>query len=367
MSWQEALRRIDGDLAAGKLSKEQYALRREELLAEASSTTAEQPSQAPDQQETTPAPVPPPQPQVPAKDLLTTSRPMTAPSPADQQPTERMAYPKRKPLSRKAAPVRQAEVPPPVPAPRPAQQQPTRPQPIRQQPTQPMFEPARPAKPAPPKAPGGRPTAAFLVLGVVIALVVIGGGLWWLTSGGDENPQAGPPATSQPEEPPSSGPSELVDELPQLPGVLNRGSGTFAPDEGAKRKLYGDDEALLLKRQGVREVTWKGSSRRVGEATMAYVILVAENESAAKAKSTASVLRSLSRVPKVDGLPDYADLPTYRRLSEESNVYRVIYASGTKTVRVGVVQTPGVDEKQLTSELSDLLSQITAKLPAGGR
>lgn len=359
MSWQEELRRIDGDLAAGRLSKEQYAVRREELLAEASSapiTTAQREPVELEIPPDVPASTPPP---VPAKDLLTTDRQTTAPSPADERSTDSMPHPPRRQAARAPEPVKPSDVPPPVPQ---AAQRPAAPQ--RD------IAHAPPPLPGPPadKPRGAVPTWTFLALGVLIVAALVGGGLWWLTSG-DEPDSAGqpsPPSTTEPAEPDqTTEPADPADELPQLPGVLNRNSGTFSPADGAKRKLYGEDEALLLKRQGVREVTWKGSSRTAGEAAMAYVILVAENPSRAKAESTARVLRDLSRsrVPEAKGLDGFEQLPTFRKISKETNVYRVIYNSGSKTVRVGVVQTPGTDQRRLTTELSDLLRQVTELLP----
>lgn len=361
MSWQEELRRIDGDLAAGRLSKEQYAVRREELLAEASSapvTTTQREPVEPEGRPDVSAVISPP---VPAKDLLTTDRQTTAPSPADERSTDSMPHPLRRQADREPEPVKPSDVPPPVPWAAPA------PRPAAPQRDVPHALPPLPG-PLAEKRRGAVPTWMFLALGVLIVAALIGGGLWWLATGDEPDPAGQPPpSTTEPAKTTEAAePADPADELPELPGVLNRNSGTFSPQEGVKRKLYGEDEALLLKQQGVRKVTWKGSSRTAGDTAMAYVILVAENRSPAKAESTARVLRGLSRsrVPQVKGgLDDFERLPTFRKVSEETNVYRVIYNSGSKTVRVGVAQTPGTDQQRLTTELADLLRQVTELLP----
>lgn len=352
VSWQEDLRRIDADLAAGKLSKEQYAVKREELLAEASSAS----TRTAGQEAQRPADVPAKgSRQVPAKDLLTTDRPTTAPSPADERSTDSMPHPRPQPVQQ-PVPVRPGEIPPPVPAARPRR----------------INDVPPPEPPPPDRHNGAALTWLFLGLGLLLVVGLIGAGVWWLAAD-DSGDTAGPPPapTSEPASSPpptTTGKPELIDRLPELPGVLNRNSGTFSAAEGAERKLYGDDEALLLEQQGVKKVTWKGSSRRAGKAEMAYVVLVADNSSARKAESTAKALRALSksRVPAAEGLPGYKQLPTFRRISEQSNVYRVIYTSGSRTVRVGVVQSPGTDAKRLSAELADLLEQITAELPPSG-
>jgi len=234
------------------------------------------------------------------------------------------------------------------------------------------------ALPAAPEEASTGKGKVLVAVGIVVA-VLIGGAVWWFSSteNTDTPPSAAPPqkTTTQASPAPragSSGPgsvSGLVDELPQLPGVLNRNSGTYTPAEAAQRKLFGVDEAALLDTTDVERVTWKGSSRRVGKAELAYVVLVAENSSRAKTEATAKAMRKLSasRVPKSDGLPGHAKLPTYRKLSDDVSVYRVIYTSGTKTIRLGIVATPGGDNQRLKKEMTVLLDDITRTLPPNER
>jgi hypothetical protein len=366
MSWQEELRKLDADLAAGKLTKAQYVSRREELLAEASSAPARprQSTDAPTEKER----ITPGKPPVSAQDLLATDRPTTAPSPADEQPTDSIPYP-AKPPAQETKPYERPAAPPVPPV--PPQQTPPRAMPNRIG-TQDQALPA-----APEEASTGK-GKVLVAVGIVVA-VLIGGAVWWFSSteNTDTPPSAAPPqkTTTQASPAPragSSGPgsvSGLVDELPQLPGVLNRNSGTYTPAEAAQRKLFGVDEAALLDTTDVERVTWKGSSRRVGKAELAYVVLVAENSSRAKTEATAKAMRKLSasRVPKSDGLPGHAKLPTYRKLSDDVSVYRVIYTSGTKTIRLGIVATPGGDNQRLKKEMTVLLDDITRTLPPNER
>lgn len=172
MTWQETLRRIDSDLAAGKLSKEQYAVKREELLAEAAAV---------DVPPEVPAKTAPP---VPAKELLTTTRQTTAPSPADERSTDSMPHPKvgPRPNDTPVPVVKPSEVAPPVALP---------------QPMRPVRHPVPQALPAPDppelnadRRIGGRWTGLFLGMSVLLVGALIAG-MWWLASG-----EPTPPETS---------------------------------------------------------------------------------------------------------------------------------------------------------------------------
>ncbi|WP_028848271.1 hypothetical protein [Thermocrispum agreste] len=409
MSWQEELRRLDADLAAGRLTKDQYVLRREELLAQASAapgmpyTTASPASTAgnsaaPAAQQTPDNPnlIRPGRPPVPAHELLATNRPTTAPSPADFQPTEAIPFPPHV-----QAPGHAQSSTPTAPYQQPAADAVTQPAPPPAQQTEPhAVSPTGLGGPDGKRSAGestkkpdtrlaqaddsGKPAKISMLVGLgAVVAILIGAALWWVNSTdrtAGQTSAAPPPAASTPSQTPTiapsstpqagsadsgSTPSGLVDQLPQLPGVLNRNSGTYTPKQAADRNLFGADEAQLLQTHGVQSVTWKGSSRRAGDTDLSYVVLVAENSSREKAESTAAAMRQLSasRVPKVNGLPGYTGLATYRKTSDESSVYRVIYTSGNKTIRLGVAATPGGDDKLLEEEVTVLLDEITRTLP----
>ncbi|MGH3467880.1 MAG: hypothetical protein ACRDQF_09155 [Thermocrispum sp.] len=345
MSWQEALRRIDGDLAAGKLSKEQYALRREELLAHASSTPTATAQQAPITLKIPPDVPVAARPSVPAKDLLTTDRQTTAPSPADERSTDSMPHPRRATQVTVAEAVRPQDLPPPVPPQ-------TTPRPTRPRPP----EPARHEPPPVNRHRGSAPTVAFLVTGVVLVLALIGGGLWWLTSDDDTRNAAQPPPSAT-----TTAASEfaMMDRLPELPGALHLDSGTVPVTDVAD--LYGAEEAAALRRNGVREATWKASARQADGIETSYVILIAHAPAQPTASKAAGSLQQVGRkyaesVKPIDGLR------TFRLQTGNSRLYFAVYHSDRFAVHVSVHEAPRGQERETRAKLKELLRSVTETL-----
>src|SRR5690606_31418557 len=191
-----------------------------------------------------------------------------------EQPTDSIPYPAKPPAQETKPYERPAAPPPPVPP----QQTPPRAMPNRIG-TQDQALPAAPEEASTGKGNG------LVAVGIVVA-VLVGGAVCWFrsTENPDPPPSAAPPQTTTTQASPapragSSGPgsvSGLVDEPPQLPGVLNRNRGTYTPAEAAQRKLFGVDEAALLDAADGERVTRRGSSRRAGKADLAYDVLGAE-------------------------------------------------------------------------------------------
>lgn len=315
MSWQERLRRLDVDLAAGKLSGRQYAIIRDSLLAEAAEIAAlnaelRRPARA--RAKARPAGG--------ARALLHTDRPTTAPSPADQEPTESI------PACDLTLPMTPVE-PPTVIIPRPPAAEP----------------PARSSLP--------------LVALTVIALLLIGAGVWLLASPSDTGSPEAATRQSAPAEPT---PTTLADRLPPLPGVIDDRSGVHEIDAALKRDLIGRDDAAVLKKHHARDLWWHGSIRR----GTSYVLLVAENDTADDARAIAKALQAAAReqTPKIDSIGD-PKLPTFAKYGKKSGLYRVIYPSGRYTVRISVVQAPPDDKRSMRARLAVVADDVSAVLP----
>ncbi|MGH3516614.1 MAG: SHOCT domain-containing protein, partial [Haloechinothrix sp.] len=156
MSWQEELRQLDLQHSQGLLTEQQYRAKREDLLAEASCAPSVRPLR------NTPADSSPAtrQGRPSAADLLATRLPTTAPSPADERPTDRIAPPPR-PARRATRPVA-TPVPPPPPVP-----------------AAPGFPPpGQPHRIGVPKR--TQPPWLVVMLGVFVVLTLIIGAMWWI-------------------------------------------------------------------------------------------------------------------------------------------------------------------------------------------
>lgn len=485
-NWQDELRRLDAQLADGELTRQQYAAKRDELLAQASSVAGARPTARPTAPQSNSDdsdgddPQPPaaaqdgapsatgpeasdtadagaddptadagaddpgteadaedpgadaaaePQhagtarpaepdapaansrqapPRPPAADLLTTSRQTSAPSPADDAPTDTLpvvpaaaadaaagdaatrtpaavavaagaattaagsgrttaAPPATEPAAAATGADADAAAAGRKPEVRQSTEHPIPVAPLPQYRSSRRTEPDTAEEPEPEPSTttrGTRPTTAFLVLGVLVACAVIAGGVWWISGGSADTDQAADAAGSAPVQ--DAGPdAEMIDRLPRLPGVVNGDSDTFSVDEGVDRELYGADEALILRESGVETVTWKGSSRQSGDGAFAYVVLVAENESADDAESTTKELTTFGRQHASPGDPvdGHEDLTTLSRIDDEASTYRAVYTSAEYTVRVGVVQQPGGSEQEVSGQLATVLDDVTEVLP----
>lgn len=352
MSWQEELRRLDAELAQGKLSKLQYTAQREELLAKASSSPQAKPSARRPHPTKTPVK---PSSTVSASTLLTTARPTSAPSPADERSTDSMPHPP----------------PPPKPAPPrvPAPLMPLMPQRSGQRQDGPAAQPLPPLPQVPHEdhSRGAVRAKLFVALGSVVAIALIVGGVWWMSRGGDADmatrvtgaTTAAPTTTTEP--------PQLFDRLPELPGVLNQDSGTFTVAEGVHRELYGPAEAAVLKEQDVSNVTWKGSSRTSASGDAAYVVLVVENENPAAARATDKALRRLAndRARRIEPLDRDGAVPTFKLKASKSTAYFVIYPSDRYTVLISSGQTPAHDDAEMRVTLADMLTGVTDTLVPG--
>ncbi|MEU6641404.1 hypothetical protein ABZ863_02530 [Saccharomonospora sp. NPDC046836] len=331
MTWQERLRRLDAELAAGTISHDQHRRRREDILAEASgsplvsppATPHDNPDGAPRWQAANPAAsaqlnpqpsaqaaVPPSQqpttPALPQKvnpaALLATSRPTTAPSPADTELTM--------PISRLHVP------PPPIPA----------------------------------ENRGRTRTWLLISLGVFLALAAIIGGAWWLGRGDTTDPAPGQETSTQQD-------VALEDRLPVLPGQPNPQNSTVAVRRGADLGLYTEQTAALLTRNGAQEVLYRASA----DGPTAYFLLAIPMASPDAARNTAQQMRdsALGAGYTRSSAPD----DTLTGELGERTLAGTWYASGDVAVNLWVSQPLPATAADLSEPLTAVVAELRRVLP----
>ncbi|HKS46689.1 MAG TPA: hypothetical protein VJT49_16570 [Amycolatopsis sp.] len=380
MSWQEELRRLDADLAGGKISRQEYRKQRDELLAAASGGGAPSPLAAPlapvggtphpnGWQSTNPGwfttgsaqprPEPPPQPQPPpptpaesgdkASALLTSGRPTSAPSPADQRPTDSIRYPA---LSEAPTVITQPVNPPGL-VPPAARFHPAPPLPsggrrrasrhcsgIIRQHSLPLRE----------KPLGRRPTWLFLSLAVLVVLGMIMGATWLLgRNGGPPAPTANAASTATP---------ALADRLPALPGTPDANSSTVAVDKGVRLGLYPAQAAEEFTRNHVNEVVYRGSV----QGDDAYFVLAIPARNASEAKAVVAYLRTSALSSGFTALPGDPTVVTGKDGNRLTN--GTWYASDNIAVVIWVSQPATLEAVRLSQHLGQTRSSLQEALPA---
>ncbi|GHF58631.1 hypothetical protein FHX82_000334 [Amycolatopsis bartoniae] len=356
MSWQEELRRLDADLAAGRISLREHRKQREELLAAASGGVAPSPFTSPRMpaaQEAVPAwptaePVPePPAPPAPAPAaapasqgrsaaLLESSVPTSAPSPADHRPTDSMRYP-------------------------PIHEAPTVITPAIPHGTLPSLVPLSPPRdevpplPTRPERPDRRkPTWLFLALGVFLVLVLIGGATWFLGNRETSNTTAGGTTAAAPQ---TSSAVPVEQRVPALPGTPDPNNSTVSVDKGVELGLYPVEAADVYKRNGVSEIVYRASS----EGDEQYFLLVIHAGSASQAQAVTNYMRGGALSSGYTVLPADPSVATGTKSGRTMN--GTWYSSGDVSVVLWVSQPAGRAEDQLRQHLDQERSELRAALP----
>ncbi|SFJ57253.1 hypothetical protein [Amycolatopsis sacchari] len=350
MSWQDELRRLDADLAAGKISLREHRKQREELLAAASGGFAPSPVASPRAQEPPPAwPTAEPQPEPPAPAappqpgrsaaLLASTVPTSAPSPADSRPTDSMPYPRIHEAPTVVTPaIPHGTLPGLVPPHQPGRQVP--PLPTR-----------------PERTTGRKPTWLFLALGVLLVAAMIAGATWFLgerntsTTAGQAPP---PPVTSAP----STTPEVPVDQrVPALPGTPDANNATVSVEKGVQLGLYPTEAAGVFADNGVTEVVYRGSS----QGDELYFLLVIHAADPAKAKIVTSYMQTGALSGGFTPLPADPTITTGTRSGRRMN--GAFYSSGSESVVLWVSQPSGGQQSQLRQHLDQVRSALRVALP----
>jgi hypothetical protein len=348
MTWQENLRELDQRLANGDISANEYRRTRDEILAEASS------SSSPDSKQDVWLPA-----QDAAKDAGENAETDAKQDPGEttivvktsqvEEDTQIVSSDSIAPAPSPAVPA----VPPPPPPPGPAAPPPP-PYPVAPIQGHEVFAEASAKK-------SGALTR-FLVPLLILALV--GAGVWWffLRDSGDGNPAATPPPTSTAAKEKAHDVDAVAGLLPELPGKANANNGTLTLDRARELKLFTKNYATLLGDKGAEQIVYRGAVQRgVGYLLVASPVESAEAAAGVVEATTAHLERAgFKQAPEVS--PD--DPKVITRTDRAFRTFIAVYASDNVWVQLNVSGPPDGDEEELRTEFQKVLGSLTERLPA---
>ncbi|ANN21370.1 hypothetical protein SD37_41225 [Amycolatopsis orientalis] len=388
MSWQDELRQLDVELAAGRIGHAEHRKKRDELLAEASGGTMPSPVPSPLRQpggawhSTNPAARPVDLPTVTVQQPQPYQQPQQPYAPPSEQRTQPFDTGKPQREEKKSVVPRIEDHK--TTAPSPADINPTvylraEPPPVRNKPsTHQLHRPLPPLAPEPgPRhsAPaedyavtGGRkPTWLFLGAGVLVVLALIIGGTLWLGSSSSSN-VAEQPSVAQPPDglsglapssQPNSAQTPLEDRLPALPGTPSKDNSTMSVAKGVELNLYSKAAADYLTSKNITSVTYKGSN----EGTNGYLVLVIPANDAKDATAIVNYFRenSINAGLREQRVGDRLALVGANKNGQLSGMG---YVSGTMAVTTWVSQPLGGDSQALDTRLEQTLTSLDTVLPS---
>lgn len=369
VNWQDELRKLDDELASGRITADDYRVRRDQVLS--SSNTSGQQASAPRWQ---------------------AQPPSTGPSTGSQ-------------ATQYIAPVGGGDQAKPNPdatqvvTPRPADSDRTQVVPGAGM-AQPNYGPPSPAHgfqqpgPPPPWQGGGDQAAAppwvtasndnwmhtgpevfdetssgkgkkvFAIIGVVLVIALIGGAVWWFglrsgSGGGDASTSSPAPTTSS-----SAKPKTPLELLPNAPGTADPNNGNTTADKLVSASVLTQEEAAVLTAAGVQKIAFKGGKQDA----FTYRAEVFETDAAEKATKLATdLVGEANKAGLVEGakgrLPEKSAVLQLIKRTQDG-VYQVVYATGKLVVRVTTVQDPiGDSDTDLIKKFQDYSVAVSRKFP----
>lgn len=418
MSWQEELRRLDEELAAGQLSAEQYRTRRDQLLSSAAASGTPAPNQPPDASSVTQTFRPVADPNQPAgpPDSGSTNADQTQVVPgAPGRPPGQGGWQASRPASAPAGD--QTQVLPGVPTqsmvggvPRPApwpggpQSPQSPPRGFAPQPPQGGWSGQESDPPwgggdFPPLATAGG--AEWLKQGpevfershgskgrqitlIVVAIVLVAGlgvGAFFLFGRGGPSQQAGgghqtvQTTTSKPKpKPRPAHPDEpLLQQLAPVVGTINARGATFT-DSGdlLSKHLIDEAAANLFSAAGVQQVAWRDGSKAADQdgPTADYFSVMAISLDGPD--SAAQLAQRLQEYQHTNGFVQVPQaLPAVpsavvvqKNVSPNAGLYRGIWVVGSDVIWVNVDQTPLSSESALGASFGREIQALLPSFPA---
>jgi hypothetical protein len=383
VNWQDELRKLDEELASGRVSADEYRTRRDQVLASAHAVPPIQqqwqanPPTAPAQQ----------QGQQPPDSATQYLRPV-APDAGQGQPPNPDAtqvVSGGRPAARPPQDVDRTQV---VPGggmqPQPQYGQPSPPHGFSAQ--QPPASPWGSGDTSAPWATtsgdswlrqgpevfdetsGGGGKKVLAIVGVVLVIALIGGAIWFFgiresspSAGGGTTTSAGTDSSAAPTTTTTEPPIDLI---PAPPGTPNPANGVVPVAEAVEAKILTAEEATAVEAAGITEVSFKGGTA----AAFTHDTTVFEAEDADKAEALAEALVQLQTkagmVPGAKGVMPQSSTVHQLVRKGQPGFYRCVYVTGTKVVRIGTVQTPiGVDDKELIKKFQEFGGTVVKEFP----
>lgn len=370
VNWQDELRKLDDELASGRITADDYRVRRDQVLS--SSNTGGQQTSAPRWQAQPPSTGPATGSQATQYIAPVGGGDQAKPNPdATQVVTPRPADSDRTQVVPGAG-MAQPNYGPPSPA--HGFQQPG--------PTPPPWQGGGADQVAAPpwvtasndswmhtgpevfdETSSGKGKKVFAIIGVVLVIALIGGAVWWFGlrggSGGDAQTTTPAPTTSS-----SAKPKTPLELLPNAPGTADPNNGNTTADKLVAAGFLTQDDATAVATAGVQKIAFKGGKQE----TFTYHAEVFETDAPEKAtKLAADLVDSASKAGLVPGakgrLPEQsAVLQEIKRT--QNGTYQVIYATGKLVVRVTTVQDPiGDSDTDLIKKFQDYSVAVSRKFP----
>ncbi|MFD8492534.1 flagellar basal body-associated protein FliL [Amycolatopsis sp. NPDC059657] len=426
MSWQEELRNLDEELASGRLSADDYRVRRDQVLSSAVAygDSGQQQAQAPQQpaQQQYQQPQAPQQnqqnPPQPSADSTQIIAPVNPPQPnaeSTQIVSSADVAPERTQVvnswQQQHADPNRTQVVPNSPA--GGFQQPHSPAGGFQQPQQYQQQPAWNAPDQdvappwggsdfPPIAPAGssewvkqgpevfedrtgRGKGGKIAVMVVVALLVLAGlgigGYFLFKPGGTTDTQestAAPAPTSQPSPAPKpKSPMELLlEKIPNPSGEPDPKNNVLGVGQLVGTSVLEQGEVDILTAAGVKEVAWKGSQKQpdeFGPQPAKISVMVIPVGSAAGATELLKQLRAYQANNGFtlisEPLPEMPEsVSLHKKTGDTSGIYRGTWVSGDNVIRVSIDQqfpTDKIeDEKALSGSYQRAVKKTLTPFPA---
>ncbi|WP_232376463.1 DUF1707 domain-containing protein [Amycolatopsis aidingensis] len=409
MSWQEELRKLDEELAAGRLSADDYRVRRDQVLS--SAVTQGEPGG--NQQAPTEQPSGAPGSNADSTQVISPVQPQANSGQSSSEATQFVANPGHQQHQAQQTPAWQAQPP-----------QPQQPGPQQTPPQQGQYghpgspaggfsQPAQPGQPwntpeqdmsppwggtdLPPADPGsqdwvrqgpeffteekgkGGKIAVIVLVSVLVVGGLVTGGIF-LFSGGDSNQPAAEQTSEQnaPQTPTSTAPpspnQQLFDKMPKPPGQADTNNGVLPVGELAQLDILSTEEMELLTTESVTEVAWRGSQKQpddTGPTADVFSVMVIPTESQESATNLAEKLREYAKdnsfVRIEEPLPDMPKEVVFQKETFSGvGHYRGTWISGDNLIRVNVVQDPLTDEASLSGSYQRAVKTMLESFPADG-
>ena len=405
MSWQEELQQLDAELAQGRVTPEDYRLRRDQLLGVAQQATNNPPSN----------PVP--------------AQPEQQPQ---QQPGSPFGQPFRwQPSNPGSGGVESTQVMQPIKDDKPAEDGAERTQVVRnqpgdhaertqvvrgpapQQPQQPGFPPPNyqggfgTAAPTWAQQPGGQPGQPgqpgqmsgapwdedpappnfndvswmrqgpevfsdstskrgriLVIAGIVVVLLLIGFGTYWFgfrNAGGNTPVATGTttPTTTTPSLPPTIAPGRV----PQMPGTPVAGKGgTTSIDEAVSKGVLDSATGAAMTKAGASFVTFDAADN----APFHYAITLVNAKTVNQAKTLTTTLANPTKESGFQPVADHAGLAegvnVFKAVLPDHTTFRAVYTSGAAVLQIDVSEAPANDTN-VTHEFQTVMKAMLENIP----